>query len=428
MKPAAQRNILVYADWKELEEPALMGTLKATPGRGKEIFSFEYDRAWLEGSNRLELDPHLQWFDGPQYARESHQNFGLFLDSSPDRWGRQLMERREQRAALHEKRPSRKLVESDFLLGVHDAHRIGALRFKLDAAGPFLDDRTELASPPWTSLSELEAAAGKLEQKNAESDTDYDQWLRMLIAPGGSLGGARPKASVRDENGHLWIAKFPSVNDAVNVGAWEMVAWRLAKLAGIEVPDAQVQRFNSEHLTYITRRFDRNDDGTRTHFASAMTLLGHHDGDAAATGASYLELADFLIRNGAQTTQDLDELWQRIVLSVCISNVDDHLRNHGFLLVPGKGWRLAPAFDVNPTPHSDGLTLNISETGNALDLDLVRSVAGSFRVKPDRREKIIDTITHAVRQWRPVATAVEISRAEQEKMASAFAIAESAGN
>ena len=176
----------------------------------------------------------------------------------------------------------------------------------------------------------------------------------MLIAPGGSLGGTRPKANVVDPDGHLWIAKFPSVRDQHDVGAWEMVIHTLARGCGLRVTDSLSRRFANAHQTFLVKRFDRTGCGRRLHFASAMTLTGRQDGDDASTGASYLEIARVLIDHGAQTDIDLQELWSRIVFNLMVSNTDDHLRNHGFILVPGKGWRLSPAFDINPVPHAQG--------------------------------------------------------------------------
>ena len=269
--PAKQRRILVYADWHDLGAPAPMGLLTASLTRGEEIFAFEYEHAWLEGTHRLALDPHLSLFGGPQYALGERGNFGLFLDSSPDRWGRLIMDRREARDARHEARAPRKLLASDYLLGVHDAHRIGALRFKATSDGPFLDNRTELAAPPLASLRELEAAAMGIDSDDAENNPAFEQWVRLLIAPGGSLGGARPKAGVIDEDGALWIAKFPSTRDTRDTGAWETVVHDLARAAGIDVAESRAQRFAARHHTFITRRFDRTPTHKRIHFASAMT-------------------------------------------------------------------------------------------------------------------------------------------------------------
>ncbi len=419
MSKSTQLSIEVWADWASLEGPQFMGRLFATPSRGKEIFSFEYDADWLKSPHAGSIDPSLSLFAGPQYAPAGQANFGVFLDSCPDRWGRLLMRRREAQQAREEKRRERKLLESDYLLGVHDSHRMGGLRFRTTPKGPFLDDNQHLASPPWTSLRELEQVSLNLERDDAVDDPNYSKWLRMLIAPGGSLGGARPKASVIDDKGALWIAKFPSRRDDDDVGAWEEVAHVLAKRAGVSTPVTQTRKFASKHHTFLSKRFDRAGGGRRLHFASAMTLLQRSDGDDAAAGVSYLELAELLIRSGARIERDLEELWKRIVFFVCISNTDDHLRNHGFLL-ESQGWSLSPAYDINLTPFGAGLRLNISETDNAQDLDLAIEVAPFFRVDQSRAKETVRHIVKVVQNWPRVAKSCGISKGEQDRMASAF--------
>ncbi len=421
---SAPRVVEVYADWEGVNGPTLMGRLSANLSRGREIFSFEYDQPWLKGPHRGQLDPTLGLYAGPQYPSAGRGNFGVFLDSCPDRWGRVLMRRREAQVARAEGREELRLLESDYLLGVHDRHRMGALRFRTD--GPFLDDNDQLAAPPWTSLRELEHASLQLERDDADEDPDYGRWLKMLIAPGGSLGGARPKASVLDQRGQLWIAKFPSRRDTEDVGAWERVVHELASRAGLVTPQTQVRRLGSAHHTFLSRRFDRTERGGRLHFASAMTLLERRDGDDAAEGVSYLELAELLIRLGASTTADLEQLWRRIALFVCVSNTDDHLRNHGFMLA-ADGWTLAPAYDINPDPDGAGLKLNISESDNAQDLGLVLAVAPYFRVKPEPAQTILDEVAAAVRSWRDVATACGLPKAAQDRMRRAFRVAEEWG-
>ena len=396
-----------------------MGTLLATPSRGTEIYSFEYDEDWIVGAPAQSLDPSLGLFRGPQYVPSDRDNFGLFLDSCPDRWGRVLMLRREAQLARSEGREERRLLESDYLVGVHDSHRMGALRFRVSAGGPFVDDNQDMASPPWTSLRELAQISLQLERDDAQDDPDYAKWLRMLIAPGGSLGGARPKASVVDDSGSLWIAKFPSRRDAGDVGAWEGVIHELAGRAGLDTPTAMTRQFGSEYHTFLTKRFDRGPGDERVHFASAMTLLQRNDGDDAASGTSYLELVELIMRSGAQADRDLAELWRRIVFSICVSNTDDHLRNHGFLLSPS-GWSLAPAYDMNPNPHGAGLRLNVSETDNSLDLALAQDVAKYFRLSDARAEEIITEVLSGVSGWRAVAKQYAISRDEVERMAPAF--------
>jgi serine/threonine-protein kinase HipA len=415
-----QQQIEVHAAWNKPPQSSLIGTLSITPSRNKEIFSFEYDTDWLKSSNPYVLDPALQLFQGPQYAPIEQKNFGVFLDSSPDRWGRFLMNRREAQLARKEKRKARQLLESDYLLGVYDAHRMGALRFRTEATGPFLDNNHLYASPPWTALRELEYASLALEKEDVETSSNNSKWLTMLIAPGGSLGGARPKASVLDEHQHLWIAKFPSGNDQTNIGAWEMVAHQLAKKAGINMASAMVKQFNSPHHTFLSKRFDRKNKHERVHFASAMTLLQRTDGDNASNGTSYLELVAFILREGANVGPDLEELWRRIVFSICISNTDDHLRNHGFILNPEQGWLLSPAYDVNPVTYSDGLKLNISETENTQSLALAEEVAELFRLKPKQAKDIIKNILRAVNHWHKEATQLKIPKKEQDYMANAF--------
>jgi serine/threonine-protein kinase HipA len=418
---SSPKEILVYAHWSGFKAPVLMGILSAISSKGKEIFSFEYAEEWLKSEFPFLLDPDLQLYSGRYFPRDEKQNFGLFLDSSPDRWGRVLMERREAVIARLEKRTIRRLHESDYLLGVYDGHRMGALRFKTSAVGNFLNDDSEMAAPPWTSLRELEHASRKFEEEDVDSKK-YLEWLNLLMAPGSSLGGARPKASVLDPKNHLWIAKFPSVGDKKDIGGWEMVVHRLAKKAGIRVAEGSAKQFNSKHHTFISKRFDRNSKGERIHFSSAMTMLGYMDGAGHDTGVSYLELAEFIIRYGADVNADLEELWRRIVFNICVKNTDDHLRNHGFLLT-GKGWRLSPAYDMNPNEFGAGLSLNISETDNALDLDLALSVAEYFRLDEKTAGKIIMKTKTAVSGWRKEAAAIGLPKSEQDRMGSAFEIA-----
>ncbi len=415
--------IEVWADWADLHAPLRVGVLHAVPARGKEIFAFEYDSAWIVHPQRVNLDPSLVLHQGRQFGPGEQGGFRAFLDSSPDRWGRLLMKRREEQLARIAGRAPRQLLDSDYLLGVYDGHRQGGLRFRLDPIGPFLDDSAEFSSPPWTSLRELLQASLQLERPDAERNRDYAKWLRMLIAPGASLGGARPKANVIDDRGRLWIAKFPSAQDTRDVGAWEQVAHVLALRAGIDVPEAEVRAFAGRHRTFLTRRFDRTAAGQRRHFASAMTLLQRADGDDASTGASYLEFIELLARIGARAEHDMEQLWRRIVFNMCVSNVDDHLRNHGFLL-QADGWILAPAYDMNPVETGDGLKLNVSESDNSQSLELAQSVAQFFRIKSSRACEIIEEVAAAAGQWRQVASSIGIPKSEQQQMRDAFRLAQ----
>ena len=418
VKRNTHRSVLIYLDSDAPQEAQLLGVLHADVVRGKEVFSFEYNAGWLESRKAQSLDPDLQLYSGPQYLSEGKSNFGIFLDSSPDRWGRTLMDRREALMARKEDRKPKPLFETDYLLGVFDGHRKGALRFKETEDSPFLNNNKEMASPPWTSIRELERASLELE-KDIAGDNEQMKWLNMLMAPGSSLGGARPKASVVDPKSQLWIAKFPSGNDKRDIGAWEMVTHQLAINAGLKIPEAMAGKYHGHQHTFLTKRFDRTTEGARVHFASAMTLLGQTDGADFQNGVGYLDLVEFISRSGANVQGDLDELWRRIVFYICVSNTDDHLRNHGFLLTDG-GWVLSPAYDMNPVETGSGLSLNISETDNSQELDLAIEVAPYFRVSEKRASEIIEKVKKSVAQWGIVAEKQGISRTERDGMATAF--------
>jgi serine/threonine-protein kinase HipA len=415
--------IAVYADWESLNGPRRLGFLHARKARTSNVFEFEYDAAALADPelNFTSLDPRIGLFQGRQFPGQHQSRFGVFADSSPDRWGQLLMKRRLERDIRDGAAPvGTKLYESDFLLGVHDLYRVGAIRYKLNDEGNFLDDSDGLAAPPFVELRALEEASRALENDPDNTSPDGREWLRMLIAPGGSLGGARPKASVADEHGHLWIAKFPSTRDDYDVGGWEMVVNALANHCGLRVVTGRARRFASDHHCFMVKRFDRTETGGRLHFATAMTMTDRVDGDDASVGASYLELAEVLMEHGSEPNTDLRELWSRIVFNILVSNTDDHMRNHGFLLDPGRGWRLSDAYDMNPVAHSDGLKLNITDADNALDLELAREVAEYFRVNRADAEEIIESFQEAVSQWPTLASALGLSRREQDNMAPAF--------
>ena len=414
-----EQKIWVYADWQSLGGAQQMGILTVQRVRGKEIFSFEYKDSWLTSSGQaLFLDPNLHMYKGKQYLPEEQQNFGLFLDSSPDRWGRLLMRRREAWSAKKEERDEQTLFESDFLLGVFDGNRMGGLRFKLEEDGDYLNNQKQMAAPPWTSIRALEHASLQLEKEDVVNDPEYAHWLNLLIDPGASLGGARPKASVTDEKGNLWIAKFPSAKDEKDTGAWEMVVNQLALNCGIQVPEAKIQQFSSKQHTFMTKRFDRIQQ-QRIHFASAMTLLGLQDGVDYKDGISYLDLAAFIIQNSASAKEDLEQLWRRILFNVLVSNTDDHLRNHGFLLT-NQGWRLSPAYDMNPNEMGNGLTLNISENSNEQDIAVVMSTASYYQIKVDTANKILQEMLQKIVSWRAIANKFRISNSEIEQTNRAF--------
>ena len=408
--------VYVFADWEAFEEPTLVGTLRSSVIKNKEHFSFSYENDWLQSPYAQKIDPDLNLYLGEQHSEDS-KNFRTFLDSCPDRWGRLLMKRREAIIARQEERRPNVLYEIDYLLGVHDLYRLGALRFKREMKGPFLDNDEKLAAPPISSLRDLEYAAQQVEDNRKTDDPEYLKWLTLLMSPGSSLGGARPKVSVVDDNNQLWIAKFPSRHDDHDIAAWEFVVYQLAVSAGIQMAECRIDKFNSHHHTFLTKRFDRTPE-RRLHFTSAMTQLGYYDGDY---DASYLELAQFLTEHGANTKQDLAQLWRRIVFNIAVSNTDDHLRNHGFIYSNG-GWLLSPAYDINPVTPANGLHLNITDDDNSLNYELAMDVIEFFQLSTSQAQRIKDEVLISVARWETVASSANISRSEQRNMASAFNI------
>jgi len=414
----AEKKIYVYSDWVK-ENPVLVGLLFENSNRGKEIYSFEYDNAWLAGnSNFTSFDPDLSLYSGRQYAPLDKTLFGIFSDSCPDRWGRLLMKRREAITARKENRKPRALTESDFLLGVHDESRMGALRFSLQESGPFLSFEKEFSTPPWTTLRNLECAS--LAFESGEDNLDEEKWLKQLLAPGSSLGGARPKASVHAPDGSLWIAKFPSKHDEWDSGAWEMVVHELARKCDLNVPQAKLEAFSENGSTYLVKRFDR-DGARRIHYASAMTLLGKTDG-AGSDGASYLDIVSFIKSNGASPKRDLKELWKRVVFSMAVSNTDDHLRNHGFVLSES-GWHLSPMFDVNPSIYGDKLSLSVSSNDSSIDYELAMETAEYYEIDAVTAKAMVEEIKEIVKSnWRVIAVSNDLSRNAIERMEPAFSL------
>ena len=307
----------------------------------------------------------------------------------------------------------------DFLWGVHDRHRMGGLRFKEQTDGAFLNNDDRLTTPPWTSLHELEYAVEQYEKNADKLDENSLRWINQLIAPGSSLGGARPKADVVDTKGVQWIAKFPSQRDDYDVGLWEMIVHELAILAGITVPNAAVKKLGREYHTFLSQRFDRTADSKRIHYTSAMTLLQHKDGDDASHGVSYLELVEFIKSYCTDISQNLEELFRRVLFSVYVSNTDDHLRNHGFIYTT-TGWILSPAFDINANETGTGLKLNIDEEDNSLDIELVMNTAPFYLISNERATKIKDEVTSAVSKWREVARKYKATPTEIALKARAF--------
>ncbi len=410
-------DIYVYAHWKGMQEPELTGILSAHFAKGKKSFSFEYDRTWIKSKQQMLLDPDIQFYSGPQFPNNK-ENFGIFLDSMPDTWGRTLMKRRVNQQAKENGEKARTLYDIDYLLGVYDESRMGALRFKTELDGPFLDNNNTSPTPPWSSIRELQNAAKMLE--NDDDNKEIQKWLSVLMAPGSSLGGARPKANILDENKELWIAKFPSKNDTIDKGAWEMLAYELAIKAGINMAPSKIEKIAGNYNTFFTKRFDREKE-ERIHFASAMTMTANSEDTIRDNMPSYLDIADFIQNYGVKINENLQQLWRRIVFNIAVSNTDDHLRNHGFILT-NEGWILSPAYDINPSIDKDGLALNIDAHNNELDFNLAKSVGEYFRLDDRQMDQIINEVVEAVSSWKVIAQKNGISRSEQELMATAFIV------
>lgn len=411
-------EIFVYECFSS-NESKFMGTLYVDTSKRNEHYSFEYSNEWLQETQfAYQLDPDIFYFSGRQYPNKNE--FGIFADSCPDRWGRALINRRERIEAKRENRKPRELHTSDYLLGVYDETRMGAIRFKTDKEGEFLSNDSEVAAPPWTTLRSLEEAS-----RNFETDENFlnDKWLKQLIKPGSSLGGARPKANIEAPDGSLWIAKFPSKNDEWNIGAWEKVTHDLAKMCGLDVPESKLETFSKLGSTFLVKRFDR-DGKKRIHFSSAMTMLGKTDGAGAEDGDGYLDIVNFIKAYGSSPKKDLLELWKRIVFNMAVSNTDDHFRNHGFILT-NTGWRLSPLYDVNPTPYGDELSLNVNSNDNRISLDLAVESAVYYNIDETTALKSANEIVNTVNaNWERLAKQYGLSRNSIEYMRPAFGLKE----
>ncbi len=406
-----QKIAYIFDDFSE-DEPILLGTLFVDYLRGNESFSFEYDDKWLEKyAYSFILSPEIMPYSGRQFPL--NKNFGIIEDASPDRWGRTLMNRKERNLAKKEGRKANKLFDFDYLLGVYDLTRMGGLRFKTEIDGPFVSDDIKNSIPPWTTLRSLEEAS-----RNFEMDLDNDdKWINQLINPGSSLGGARPKANVKDLNGELWIAKFPSQKDEYDVGAFEKVVNDLAKMCGLRVCETKLEKYSDLGSTFLVKRFDRNKD-KRIHFASAMNMLCKSDG--LTDGVSYLDIASFIKAHSIKPIDDLIELWKRIVFNMLISNSDDHLRNHGFLFKNG-GWTLSPIYDINPVNYGNELSLCVIEDKNDIDLDLAIKSCTYYGIDKDKAVEIIKMMQNVIKDnFEKLAFQYDISRNQIENMKPAF--------
>jgi len=406
-----ENKLEVWLDVDFIDEIIKVGILAHDRGHVR----FNYDERWLTHSMCFNIDPDLSQDNSVFHPNPAIGNFGVFMDSSPDRWGQTLMKRREALEAKDNNRRPRTLYAWDFLMGVQDLTRQGALRFKLEGENTFLSDH-KLPAPPITMLYELENIAKELSSKRIDDLTSLKRWLSVLVAPGASLGGARPKANFTETDGSIWIAKFPSKEDDRDIGAWEGITHKLALSANISVPQAKIIKLNSAYHTFCIKRFDRHDN-KRVFYASAMTLLKKIQSE----GSSYLDIAQFIMINGVgmHIKDDLEQLFRRVVFNVAVGNKDDHLRNHGFILTR-LGWRLSPAFDVNPNIDKADHVLNIDDVDNRPSMESVMTTADLYELTASKAEKIIVDIIGVVNSWKNVAKRAGISKAEVELMEAAF--------
>ena len=404
-------KLFVFGDFNWLHEPDLIGELCYEKLRGSDSYAFKFDNNWLNVHAGIKLSDDINNYPGLQYTQPGNDIFGCFSDALPDRWGRTLLKRREQLQAEEEKRPPRNLSSFDYLVGIDDFSRMGGLRFKTELNGEFINVSSSLKIPPLAEIRELVYASQEVEKCEEEDILPEKKWIAQLIQPGTSLGGARPKAGVLDEEGKLCIAKFPSRKDDYDAGLWEHFSHLLAKNAGIQVAETRVLGGLGKYHTLLSKRFDRTDDGKRIHFASSMSLLGLKDGDNAQGGYGYLDIVDFILQGCCDVEKNLQELYRRVAFNICIGNSDDHFRNHGFLLTP-KGWKLSPAYDMNPT-NNEYQSLLINVRSNKADIKILLESCEDYMLNQKVAQDIINDVQAAVSNWEPLARQLQIPQREQ---------------
>lgn len=400
------KKLFVYADFDWLPEPKIIGELTCDSVRGNETYGFAFDKNWLGQHDGIYLSEDLQNFTGWQYAPMGRDIFSCFSDALPDRWGRTLLNRREQIAAAEENRAVKRLSSFDYLIGVDDYSRMGAFRFAHSINGGFINCEDYLKVPPLSTVRELMNAALEIEKSEEKHELPNKKWLVQLLHPGTSLGGARPKASVLDDDNTLLIAKFPSRKDNFDVALWEHLCHILAHKAGIKTADTKTIPGENYHIL-LSRRFDRNADGKRIHFASALTLIGLTDGDNASSGYGYTDIVDFILQHGTNVEMNLSELYRRVAFNIIIGNSDDHFRNHGFLLTP-RGWTLSPAYDMNPT-LSEHQSLLINKSTSEANPDILLASCEEYMLSHIQAQNIISEVKDALKNWRTEAFKIGLS-------------------
>lgn len=403
-------RLFIYGDFDWLESPLLIGELGYESLRGSDSYSFKFDKEWLAKYGSIFLSADINNYPGQQYTQPGKDIFGCFSDALPDRWGRTLLNRREQIQATEEKRNVKRLSSFDYLIGIDDFSRMGGFRFKEDPVGEFINCEDYLRIPPITDIRTLVVASREFERSEEKNQMPEKKWIQQLVHPGTSLGGARPKASVMDEDGKLCVAKFPSLKDDYDVALWEHHSHLLAKEAGVAAAETRVINSGDKYHALLSKRFDRTEEGRRTHFASAMTLLGLTDGCDAKSGNGYLDIVDFILQNCCDVNENLRQLYRRVAFNIAIGNSDDHFRNHGFLLTP-RGWTLAPAYDMNPT-LSGYQSLLINSSTNEANLQTLLDSCEEYMIGKDEARTIIGEVMKGVSKWKTIAVSLGISKRE----------------
>lgn len=411
------KRLYVYADFDWLDEAELMGELTCDTVRGNETYGFSFAREWLAQHGDVFFGEDLRNYPGVQYTSPEKDIFSCFSDALPDRWGRTLLNRREQIVASEEKRPVRRLNSFDYLVGIDDESRMGGFRFSEIPGGKYINCDASLRVPPLANVSELMQAVHEIEASEELHVLPSKRWLMQLLRPGTSLGGARPKATVKDDDGNLAVAKFPSRKDDYDVALWEHFCHVMGRKAGINVADTHVVS-GGRYNILLSKRFDRTGAGRRKHFASALTLLGLNDGDNASTGCGYTDIVDFIVRCGCDVKNNLEELYRRVAFNIIVGNSDDHFRNHGFILTQ-KGWSLSPAYDINPTLYEEQSLLINRET-NKSDLDILLKSAGEYMLSADVAARIIAEVKTSMKTWRGEAAKLKLSRRDADMFAPRF--------
>ena len=411
-------KLKVIADFEWLDEDEVIGILGHDSLRGTDVYSFEFDKKWLLKHSDIFLGGDLQNFSGIQYNSERNKIFGSFSDSLPDRWGRRLIDLRYNNDLKEQGKPARHLSDWDYIMGVEDELRMGGFRFKDFSSDSFICSKPNSSVPPLLYLDDLLQAAGEIEKSEYRHLKPEEKWVQRLFQPGSSMGGARPKACIQD-SGALYVAKFPSFNDEVNVARWEHFSHSMAKECGINVAETSVVTSKDGRDILLSKRFDRTDDGKRIHMASSLALLGLNDGDGERNGKGYLDIVDFIVSNsGKNVNADLEELYRRVAFNICIGNTDDHFRNHSFLLRKD-GWKLSPAYDMNPTlKYSQALM--VDDYSNNSSLDALYEAHESYMLDDNTAYGIIKDVTRNMKYWELLANKLKLPKSEMSLFSDRF--------